>query len=1697
MASPGELPPVDELEGVEQNEEDVGIATAPATAAPVGLVLEEGAAVDDEIDDEANDEGAVQSSVQIAPTGNADPLAADDDARFIIQLGDRVVIDSTKYGRTIGTVYYRSLERISVKPDGVSNMLHDFEVSEEEDKEVYNEDDGVTGTYVIEKRKFESFVEQQDFRVNQIIDTFNAEGELYHSYKIVKVDKENDYIQIQDLEDEEVINDLNFNFIGIEADEDFKVISIRQLVGPDQNQQNEAQVAPEGEGKEDEEAEEEEQVPPRRIKILGFIEVALPTIFREAAAYEQRIPDNLQKVDALNDFISSLDPVLQKDSKSIRAVRVLVETLFNLKQDTVSYNDDGSIRGPKEISAETLSELIKRVAIPLGRPVLDISKKEYLPTGDDEDTEDADIDATNIYPENFRRELLYMNDKKSTLVSSAVAGAPGGQIVREWADEQSFLQKYLSPWRANSTTEPLWTAISDSEFFRNEPPEYAQAEGETFFLETVPGNLASHDPKNPPVFDEVPFGIERALSTTYRKGADRRKQVLVPEEKATMNSYLLFPIKVANQIGSKRSSSVAIDSGRSQLPTKIMKDILEASGSPTEVGSSSDLLLLDVEGNTLGNIPVADYIEGLSVPALGLGDTFQTLEQYGMDNLELTPAMIGVLSKKIELYQGQLLSAIAALRKIIDSETGKAPEPNPFIEAPTILEEIRSQPTLVDDLEEFERINPALAQSDIGKVAYLMSKHPEYFQVAAGKNSVLIAKALLDSNNAMYLQTLRVANLLKYNELNSGMKPKPNNCRHVADLVSVRKIPDDGERMQKLTEFFKKYQGGRDGNWINCNLCKEHLLCLHERLQIQAYLNPVEKAAIEKEIVLKFSGGAFQGKYICRNCGQGIRDLDFDNSIEFDDDGKPKSGRAVLVDEDALFQERLELMTSIPIEPSERKQLKLNENETKAYNIIREITIRLGILFDNDGYKRVIDKTVSLMNAFPTADKYIEQQKKAKMADWNVAYARNLICAAGVFSLLEIQTRIPSYQARKTVLQCENPGFGGYPLDEDRTNKQGINYIVCAIESVRRIDGVWADTKFHERKDLTAAQRQQGIMVFMERILKSVISDDIIQAGLAAKRKYLEKQAEQGAPTGPKDEIPATFLPEQIIITPEDAAKEAITPEVAENMGNRGKLSLVKLWIRQAHLLAKKTASLTVGSPLSETTCCLANIEVPGTFWRSATDMPDIGKRVLTPYRAGQNLMTEFLPREVGGDVAEPDKELYYRIFLKCCFQGPKIGYPHEPNLLNMCVNCGFQFPTIPAVMDSSTEGKSALSSQNVVTGTAEFTTLLDTIHNVNKVAPIPMPELQNIREIMAAFGSIQPAPLPGWQEVIQQTTESFLTLPPDADKGDIAVAAGPISEATSDSERVIRERFLDPNYQIAFEEIVKLSWVNFFQVLQAYFIVPFERILTQFDENALFIPIELKKALSEEHVSKDLVPIIAGELSIVKTKKDDIAKPAFSLARAKIKYFLDQMAAILPFKNNIRPIVVPGRDRALIYIQRAIVYGPLATLVNAAELPPGAAVASPIRAAGDPSMRFLSELVAITLTKHKKERLTYSDQEIKELIAIRNEKERVNVIAEFDKMTDEERAVELINKKLGIGKWAVGGTKLIYAYDKDYYDLERQKREAAGIIDFPGLGPGQMEEFDGRETDAYGFPVFGDEEMERQGGYDFDGLNEHADEAE
>ena len=1619
----------------------------------------------------------ISESVQIAPTSEQEI-----NPNVFIQLGDDVIIESVTYGRTIGTVYYRSLEMIHVKPDGVSNDVHRFEVTQtEEGEEQFREEDGIRAVMIMKKRELESFVEQQDLRVNQTIDTFDQDRKPYKTYKIVAVDKDQDKITLQD-PDEENTEELDFEFIGIPADKhnEFVVMRVRPMVFSEEPSSDEDKLDEEqGLVKEDDESDviEEEDL---GIEEVGVIEVVRAKVYTEAAAYEQRIPDNIQRIDALNDFLSSLDPSFQSDAYAMRSIRILVETLFYLKQSTVAYGSSGETTGTKPLSAATLVDLIQRVPVPLGRPVLHVSKKEYKLDGLVQENNQADIQFVD-----FEWELQQLNTQLSTLVSGSIKGDSKSKLVAEWHDQRTFLTQYGSPWKQVGKDDPMWNAITDSDFFRSVPPDSTQR--------TLPGYTPSEDRKSDPFFQLVPFGIERALATTFRKGVDRRKQALVEEEHASMNSYVLFPMNAAPYLGTTRTQSLAVDSGRSLLPPKTMKMLLTELGDPTEMGATSnDVVLLDVLGNTLGNIPVVDYIKGISITALGLGDTYATLEQYGMSNMELSKELAETLVEKIAASQTQLLSSLSYLREKIANLVQNEGKVNPFLENPVFLEEIQRQPILAKVLVEYEERNPSLGQSDLGKVIYLMKAHPNYFQIAAGKNALLMGKAFIDANRTIYLSQLLIEKQLDDNKRHSGIRPKKNSCRHVAHLVSVRKIRDDSERFQELTKFFRTYQGSREQNWINCNVCSMNMICCHERLQLQAYLNPREKDTIEKEIVLMFSGGQFQGKYICRNCGQTIRDLAFDNTMEFDDNGKPKSGRAVLIDQDALLEEQIDQTIGVPIEPSIQEDMKLSKDEMVFYEIIREISDRVGVNLERQGYRNVIRGAKGWNDKFLDPETYAKKQaaSKGRMPDRKIAYARDIINACAIYLLIEIQTKIPAYVVRYALKGCKSPGFDGYPLEQQEDNKQGIQYIACAISSIRKKEMPWGAYQSITDDNV----RQEGIAVSMMRIIKAIQGEDVIQAQLDEKRRYLVHIfgiSTEGVRT--KDMIPASFLPEQIILSAEEAATQVISKEVMETLGNeRARASIVRLWVRQAHAIAQRTAYLVHGTAFSETTCCSNPIYEPGAYWKGIGELPDIRSRTLAPHRQGQSLLTTFIAREAEAGVTEPDKDLYYRLFLKCCFTGPRIGYSHQPGVTNQCVWCKFQFPTHPSVMDSNTEGKGALS--DVQTNTAEFTELLDTIHKVNRVEPVRVREIASVKDCMSQLIEITPEPMDDWKRLMTVTAERFMKLNhPGASAEDFVLAAGELSNETAAARSTVQTRLTYESLHRIMEGICTLSWVDFFKTLQTYFITPFQRVLSNFSPDAFTIPVEMAMSLSETHVKEDLKPILDKELLFIRSNKGKISGNQITVAKAKLEACLQQFRQILPFMNRIRPSVIPGREHALVYIQQAFFYGPLSMLIDPARIPSMAGYQTAADTINDRSIEFLLEMIDSSLRKYKQETdlLPYDTQEIINRIAVREEKERVNVVREFNKLSDEARQVELINKRLGLGKWAVGGTKLIYAYDKDYYDLERQKRIEEGNIDFPGQGNGEMDAPQGRANDAMGFPQHTDEEYEREGGYD---NNQHAD---
>jgi hypothetical protein len=70
-------------------------------------------------------------------------------------------------------------------------------------------------------------------------------------------------------------------------------------------------------------------------------------------------------------------------------------------------------------------------------------------------------------------------------------------------------------------------------------------------------------------------------------------------------------------------------------------------------------------------------------------------------------------------------------------------------------------------------------------------------------------------------------------------------------------------------------------------------------------------------------------------------------------------------------------------------------------------------------------------------------------------------------------------------------------------------------------------------------------------------------------------------------------------------------------------------------------------------------------------------------------------------------------------------------------------------------------------------------------------------------------------------------------------------------------------------------------------------------------------------------------------------------------------------------------------------------------------------------------------------------------MIQDRIEKEKAKIMKDKNDMTPEQRKLDNMLQRLGMGKWAVGGTKAIWRYDPNQYVSEKDAMEAAGITRF------------------------------------------------
>ena len=1549
----------------------------------------------------------------------------------IVELGDRIRIYGGKYDKTTGRVVYRTENEIHVSPDGLTNQVIELDVNEEG----FDPRFGIESVEILQKRKKTNLVEILDLRADQDLETFGPDGEPIAKYRIVSVDPEADMIVVNN----ELEGDITipFGFKGVPKDFPFRAIRGRQPVekaeGPPLGELTE-ETEGERDVLNDENADDDEEEDFRflddELQLPAGSQAEQDGIERlvEIPTSERTYSNITQKSEAYADFLSLNTPAKQRLAETQKATRVLTEMFFQIRGSILRTSDDGTPKGVKPTSIQTLVDALETRLLALSRCVVDVDKIIYHDINSDIHPQPEMMDGLRI--KDFPAKIEASNEYLES--SSDMDGQKYSAFLN------SYLDKYASTWKPTGESMQKIAFQRDEEVFRRKAPEpEANIPGYPSGLPRKKDGYASSDN-----ISEVSMSLLRGLKSLRVKS-----QIIQLGEEAVVLSYILFPLSQASSLNTLRHESLVTDIADGQKEFISMKKIIKDVGEITDIPSATQPFLISVEGGNLGNISLKDYLKSMGLRAEGMGDIWPIQVLLGMREREWTIDQQEALTEIIKETQNQILNAIIAQREALSQFATQPPAIQGIqmvSSGPAMIEKLAGEPLLKDMQTALKDQMPGYANSDVAMVGLILKNHPELAMAQLADQPAALTRSRMKYAREQYLKALKDIQLKKQRSDFAGEPPEPVDCSHVKPLAMIRKVKDDNQRLALLAKFLVTFQGQKQDNWLKCNVGDHNLLCVHELLQIYQFLRPGDVAALNKDIQLNFGGGQFQGYYICRNCGQPISELEYDTHLEFDDNGRPMMGRSELVDKDAITMEQIDDLIG-PLGDIDDPAEFDNEMKKLIYTTSKELAERLLAPLEIDDYRVIVNRVYGLMQQMPSRElyvKYQQSQKKGKTAqstlpDYEIYTNQALVCATAVHMLILIQTRKPDLILRGMPTGCRN--LGGQPLEpEGGTN--GIQCVISILSSIQKDTAPWSMTQFQKEADDTL--RQKAIMGVFEPFMRSALQDPTILQALSQKREYIRKVLGAAGGQGrPDEELPPNFAPIPYVMKEEDFVEKIIVPEAA-TPGDRA-----ELWIRQGNMLAKKN-KMPMPIVFSEASCCLSPLEKADTFWDSGVakdSLPPFPKKTGVPAPPKITRMEPIMkPSQISRPLPDPPENSYYQLFLKVCYDGDKKGHTHEFGLTHTCIWCDLKLPMDVNILTPE-QGLVAIESQGIEVTKETFEDLLNETHRVNSFTSRLKTELPGPLDNWTALMSIEPEPAEGYRAVMAITQTELTKLPPDAKEVEVALALSDFSTLSEEMENKLKTR-LPPTQHELFDTLVKGGAGSVIRFLQSYVLVPLSHFASKKGYNA-----KMPKSwnLSWQH-QLDIEAILNAHRGYI-TKFNKVEVTPW--LKAKIDTIIIQTRSILARLETLRPLQIPGGIQTYEYFLKFCLYSPLANFVDPNTLPIAQDTEAPSSHVEQHAM-FPAKFISDMVNRFKDEGLSLTPEQIRELIAKRNEAEKANILKKMTDMPRAQKDIAKIQMKLGIGEWAVGGTKAIYAYDKERYDIERDQRAQAGIIDFPGMGP-------------------------------------------
>lgn len=1671
-----------------------------------------------------------ESGVQISPV-----MEPEQDEEIGIELGDTLVIKGGPKNKFRGKVYDIRADRIRIQPFDTPTLLFEIPIIETDDGPVPDPELGIEELLPF-KAPVPGFLAMVDLQIGQIVGTY-LKGEAVAKYIVVDVYRETDAVDLRNVESGEELS-LTFGFQGLSHPDNKNInFDVIQIIESPADTENAANVAVANKAEEkslgpvstlefsEEDVEKDGQLPSRieeqeteeeaaGVVVEGELDLDLDEELEGRDVEFETASDQLQRKEFLSQLFRLLPESQRRNPASLQKERILREIFFILRNRIVEYGPTGLPRGIRATSLETLAELIQQLNVPMSRKVVAAKRVAYFEHSQNHYTKLAKPfeypDLIYDRPSGFLSDQFEF-DYDYDLIQRAQAldeeAKPGGGeqsaniLPKFYSDKEKYRLAVHKPYTLR--TGGLQQITIDQDVFREYVPDFDEKKVEGIAYYGME-NIFTHAVQNYTLFLKS-FEIFRLLEQRYarfRKGQPYR--VIEPADVPLVKTTLLFPPAALRDLGPIRSGVLAQDMSLAMTQSTLMKDLLIELGEVTDFLSSDSILSIGAEGNILGNVMVADWLQQMNLRLTGLGDVNEKLRSYGMHEIELNVDQAKTLQEKVVQYLANLRIFIKRQR-----EENKAKLANLKFEAQDLLsdsqrkvleERVQGEPHLKSIFADLKEAIGDLAKIDLNWFAFMLTRYPDFLLAVLGQKEDIVVRERLHTYTDRILEAPRIAQQLVDMQKQMSRPTPPTKCAHLKDLEANRKAiqalgddPSDTTKVRLMLRLLEKYRGLTENNWIDCRICKQHLMCAHEYLQIQEFLNPKQKDTLHKELLIKFSGAVFAGKFICRVCGQPIQDMEFDKNLEFDEDGRPLMSRAVMVDEDQIAIDEEEEMMMGPSEALEEEDYGSEENNL-MHRALRTVCNRMGIRPSEIDYEFMMIQLSSLLATLPSREQYAEEMAGKQATDYDVNYAITYVAMLAAVVLVDIQTKIPDY-----VVYYENPdcreGFYGFPLEENG-KEGGINSIAAVCASIDDKVYPWDTTSLQRSKSY--AKRKEVLIRFMKPQIERYAVQPLVARGLQKKR---QRQAEIGplVATNKKELIADTFRPIPYLLTEEEAAKDVVIPEAASPAQQ------ATAWIRVSHGIAKQSAPKKTDAPRPETTCCLHPITSPADFWTKQT-LP-----TLEPKIAGQgqefSLKAEYYytPDILSSLDTKVDPRDYYQLFAKLCWQGENKGLPHELGLSLFCSRCGLNFrenPHLPPPMEvtepdknkreklieeantkAAAELRGHIESQGVIINEDTFQDLL-TVARQRATLPeddeIPIPKSTTLLQTLA---SLEPAPVTSWILHLQTLSKALDELGATATKIQIAQAGEEFVNEIISRETFLRGKLPKEIFEIL-RSIPEKKSLEIKQIVSTYILVPFSRWLNQMN------PKESYKILSTYNLSS--------------LTKEDILKKGLGtywamlgngeslkgLLKRKVRQLVSDMSVfvhkVIPLLQNTS--LIPGGSVVATYLHRAYIMGYLAKFLNANDIPPGD---EEIESGPTTNMKLLVAAIADTLQNYKKTSAIPTEEEIMLNLEKRAAVEKELFKKELKGMTREERQVAQELKRRRMEEWAVGGSLSIRKYDKDRYEAERVERMEAGFDDYPDFDEANAEAQRGRTYDLFGYTFEGadEENGEVEDGYDHDDM--------